>query len=370
MKIQVGEDFAAMFAVASKVAPARSPQSILRNVRVEASGQEITIEATDMERSIKVTAKGEVLEPGVVLLPADRVQQILQAAESETVKITASGNEVVLASLTAQFKLPTENPDEFPRAQFAAASVPVELDSADLQSMIRRTFYATDTDSSRYSLGGVLFEVDAGRIQAIGTDGRRLSMSSVDCGEYSGAMTRSGFTVIPKGFLMAVMGIHMEEKVKLYGEDNYAYIESGPIKMSSRLIEGRFPAWKNVIPNTEGWNVLCANSEQFEKLVKQAQITQDGETRGVFLTFSSGYIRASSNAQDVGSSNIEMPCEYEGEEVSLKLDSKFLLDFLKPIEPESMIEIRFTSGSMPVLLNPVLEAGDIYRHVLMPMSKE
>jgi DNA polymerase III subunit beta len=371
LKIKVHKDFTARFAIAASVAPNRSPSVVLRNVRVDASKEGILLQATDTEKGISVTASGEVIETGAILLPRDRALAIFREIVGDEITIESDENEIVISSATASFKLPSENPMTFPRPMKDLEQAGIALDGTQFRDMMAMTYFATDPDSTRFALGGVMLEVTDGNLLAVGTDGRRLSVARTKISDYVGPLTTSGKTIVPKHFVASLIhAIDTSETCTIIADDSNFLVKNDGIVFTARLIEGRFPNWNNVVPNVDGWPTATIASESFEKLVKQAQITQDGETRGIQLSFDSNKMTAASEAKDIGSSKCEADCKYEGNDIKIRLDSKFLLDFANIVEPELPIDIRLTSGIQPVLLSPRLNNEIDYRYVVMPMSSE
>ena len=155
------EGLLAAFAMVGGVVPARSPKPILQNVKLVADpdGGSILM-ATDLEVGIRYRVLGvKVDQPGAVILPTARMGSILRTSTDEELAIEADGDHLVVRGLHAEFKLPSEDPNLFPEVpDFAAASYHA-VAAADLRRLIRRTMFATDLESTRYALGGVLVEL-------------------------------------------------------------------------------------------------------------------------------------------------------------------------------------------------------------------
>src|SRR4051812_3868766 len=155
------EGLLAGFGMVGGVVPARSPKPILQNVKLVADPDEGSIlMATDLEVGIRCRVLGvKVDRPGAVILPTQRIQSILRTTPDDELAIEAEGDHLIVRGLHAEFKLPSEDPDLFPEVPDFAATAYHAVAAADLRRAIRRTMFATDVESTRYALGGVLVEL-------------------------------------------------------------------------------------------------------------------------------------------------------------------------------------------------------------------
>ena len=165
------------FQTVAAIAPARSPKPILQNVKLEVAKDEATLMATDLEVGIRYEVAGiEVDAPGAAVLPVARFGSILRESSDATFRIEAGGEGTTIRGERSQFKLPAENPQDFPAdRRHSAKQNYYELSARLFRELIRRTIFATDNESSRYALGGVKLEWKDNMLTAVGTDGRRLA---------------------------------------------------------------------------------------------------------------------------------------------------------------------------------------------------
>ena len=168
------------FGLVSGVVPARSPKPILQNVKLVADpdGGSILM-ATDLEVGIRYRVLGvKVDRAGAVILPTSKMQSILRTSTDEELAIEVNDDQLLVRGRHAQFKMPTDDPALYPEVPDFAASAYHVVAAADLKKLIRRTMFATDVESTRYALGGVLVELTDDSITMVGTDGRRLAQMS------------------------------------------------------------------------------------------------------------------------------------------------------------------------------------------------
>ena len=179
------------FQMAASVAPSRSPKPILQNVKLEVTKDGAMLMGTDLEVGLRVDVPGFAVEaPGSVVLPRDRFGKILAESSDEKLAIESDGSKVFVRGARSQFQLPSENPDEFPNVLAFEEQKYHEMPARFFREVIRRTVYATDNESSRYALGGVLVELAANAPDSRGY--RRPAFGAAGRAGYLGRWARLG----------------------------------------------------------------------------------------------------------------------------------------------------------------------------------
>src|SRR3954470_6850312 len=192
------EKFHAAFQTAAAVAPSRSPKPILQNVKLEVAAEGATLMATDLEVGIRISVPGIAVEtPGNAVLPIARFGPILRECTDEKLYLESDPQGTLIRGDRSQWKLPGENPDEFPNVTAFKEEKYHDLAARLFREMVRRTAFATDNESSRYALGGVLLEMSADKITAVGTDGRRLAKMEGPAKSTGGHQTSENSTIVP-----------------------------------------------------------------------------------------------------------------------------------------------------------------------------
>ena len=372
---------AAAFTTVGAAVPARSPREILKNVRLDADGDRAVLCGTDGEVGVRVKLDGVGVErPGSTLLPAQRVQQILRELNDDTVHLElgpapgpagAEENDAVwIRAGHSEFRLSPEDPAEFPPvADFEQESYHT-LAEGVLKAAVRRTLFATDTESTRYALGGVLVEAGDGgdSLTFAATDSRRLAVVEAAAGATGspGTGPKDGPVIPAKALsiLDRVLG-EADGEVFLTLRENDVLCKAGDVVVSARLVEGRFPRYRQVIP-AESKHTVEMVAGPFYSAVRQAQIVTSDETRGVDFTFEEGNLTLTSRAADVGASKIELPVQYDGDPLTITFDPRFVAEFLRVLEPEA----TFTAGLNDPDSAAVFRAGGDYTYVIMPLSRD
>jgi len=363
------EKFLQAFQTAASVAPTRSPKAILQNVKLEVSSEQATLMGTDLEVGIRIDVPGFTVEaPGSIVLPIGRFGSILRESSDEVLDLQSDGGRTTIRGQQSEFHLPSENPDEFPAVATFEVEKYHELPARFFRQIVRRTVFATDNESSRYALGGVKIELAPEGITAVATDGRRLARQegpAKSVGEHESTDT---MTIIPTRAMQLIeraLG-ESDENVQLAARENDVLLKSGRTTIYSRLVEGRYPKWRDVFPRSEGMTQIEMMVGPFHAAVRQAAIVTSDERRGVDFTFGDGKVVMVAHGAELGDAHVELPIAYDGPEIPITLDPRYVSDFLKVLEPEGtfIMEIRDAQSAA------VCRTDDGYGYVIMPLARD
>jgi DNA polymerase-3 subunit beta len=358
------------FGMVSGVVPARSPKPTIQNVKFIADADEGSVlMGTDLEVGIRHRVLGlKVEQPGVVILPTVYTGSILRTSSDIELSVETDDEHLVMRGLHSEFTLPVEDVNLFPEVpDFAALSYHV-IAASDLKKLIRRTIFATDVESTRYALGGVLVELTAESIAMVGTDGRRLARMTAPADAENNPPVPAGSPVIPIKALKLIERnladgdppVHLS-----FQSGNAMLMRTENAVIYSRLVEGRFPRYQDVFPtNVEVKIPLEAGS--LRVAVEQAAIVTSDESRGVDFQFGSGALRLISQSADVGSSHVELPIAYDGKAVEITFDPRYLIDALKTLDDSTTITAELIDSKNAA----VFRTDDRYTYVVMPLTRE
>ena len=186
------------FQTVAAVAPARSPKPILQNVKLEVAGDQAMLLATDLEIGIRHPVSGvDIQTPGMAVLSVARFGSILRESTDQTLHLECDDSGITIRGERSHFRLPAENPAEFPHVSAFEETDYFEIPARLLRELIRRTVFATDSESSRYALGGVKLELEGDQITAVGTDGRRLSKMTGPITKHGNPQASNDITIVP-----------------------------------------------------------------------------------------------------------------------------------------------------------------------------
>jgi len=354
----------------SGVTPLRSPKPILQNVKfVVDDVRGSTVMATDLEVGIRARVLGVVAEdPGAVILPTARTMSILRTSTDPELAITSDDERLLIRGKNSEFTLPLEDVELFPELPDFAAPSYQEILASELKKLVRRTMFATDTESTRYALGGVLFEFGRETLALVGTDGRRLARMIAPVHYENDPTPPAGSPVVPVKALkllernlladdsMVQMVVQMGMSILLRTESAVIY---------SRLVEGRFPRYQDVFPASVDIKIPLEVGP-LRVAIEQAAIITSEESRGVDFRFEPGVLQLLTRVADVGSSHVELPIQYDGKPVQITFDPRYLIDALKTLDDGSIITAELIDAKNAA----VFRTEDQYTYVVMPLTRE
>jgi len=357
------------FQTVAGIAPVRSPKPVLHNVKLDVTADSATLMATDLEVGIRYDVAGiDVDTPGSVLLPVDKFGSILRESSDDAFRIESDSAGSTVRGERSQFKLPVADPMEFPAIAEFGESACYELSGRLFRELIRRTVFATDNESSRYALGGVKLEWQENVLTAIGTDGRRLAKMEGPAQAVGDPPPIGDVTVVPSRAMQLLERALAEDgsEIQIAFRQNDVLVKSPRAVIYSRLLEGRFPRWRDVFPRREKSLKLDLSVGPLYAAVRQAAIVTSEESRGVDFTFGDGTLVLAGQTAEVGQSRVELPIAYAGEAISITLDPRFVIDFLKVLEPEKSftLDLQDSDGAA------VCTTDDGYGYVIMPLARD
>ncbi len=355
------------FQIVSGVVPSRTPKEILKNVKLEVASGVATLVGTDQEVGIRYRIPGvETDSAGETLLPTNRVISILRELTDEHVDFEISEDRVKIRSGHSQFQLSAEDPAEFPPvAEFNETSF-YKIPGHVFREAIRRTIFATDVESTRYALGGILLELGSEGVALVATDSRRLSLQKAPCTSEGSHESENATPVVPRSAMSLIeKSIEDESEVLVAIHQNDVLVKSGHSTIYSRLVEGRFPRYGDVIPSDSN-HIIELVVGPFYSAVRQAQILTNEDSRGVDFHFANGTLTLKSEASDVGSSQIELPISYDEEPIIVKFDPRYISEFLRVLDPEKQVALHLIDAESAA----VFRTDDNYTYVIMPLSRE
>lgn len=357
------------FAFAASAAPSRSPMEALRNVKLVADGDGARLVATDLEVAVTADVAGvEVAEPGAALLPADRFAAILKTWGGGPLPLSLADGVLRVGSGRAAFRLTAADAAVFPDLSAPPDGWRRTADAADLATALRRTTFACDAGSARYALGGVLFEPRGdGGLDLVATDGRRLAVATVAAEPDGGAEPAARATsVVPLKAAALLARRLVVGRVAMAFSSNAAAFRLHGAEIWTRLVEGRFPAYRDAIP-ADPSPLVAFRAGDLRTAVQQAAITTSVESAAVDFGLSSGRLTLSSSAADVGEAAVELDCHHAGPPVAFALNARFAGEMLRALGDYAAVSLRATDARSPVLFE--VDDGS-YRHVIMPMSRD
>lgn len=357
------------FKAAARVAPARSPKEVLKSVFLHAGIDGISLVSQNEGCAVRLKIDGcaTIEHAGDALLNAQKFGAILSDCKSDKITVTLDGRILHVQSDRSKFKLPTESPDDYPQPNFNAGKFRCTVPAVALATAIGRTVFACDEESSRYALGGVLFDFDpAGRtLHLAATDGRRMAVQELPAAITGNA---DGLTIVPAASLKTIMAMCKDEKgdVDFWTDGSSFCAETSRGVISARLMEGRFPKWRDTFPKLDDATSIRLPIEAVVSCIKQASVTCDNETsRGVEWSAGEGLLKFLSGGVH-GNSEVETVIESSVRECAVNLDFRYTLDYLASLGDTEFVTVSIINRDRGV----VFTTDDGHRYVLMPLGKD
>lgn len=369
LAMPAGELLAALHDV-GRVVSSRSPRPILSNVRI--GGGLIT--GTDLEVRIERTLATDC-EP--MLLPADRLTAILRSCRgTDDVSLTPSGSSVKVKCGRGSWTLPTEDAAEYPTWDVEGAQPVCRLPADQFVRAVRAVSYAADSESSRYALGAVLIDVADGRPTFVATDGRRLSAVETETDQAVDDRTQGDDDEEQKKrppLLVPVNAIRIaaslaesdDDAVQIMATKSEVTFEGKAFTITARLVEGRFPKWRDVFPEPTTEPHSVARDDLLAATRAAAVVTSEA-SNGVVYDFAKA-LTLSAQSSEYGQSRVTCEVHEAGTACRVKMNPAFVRDYLTgvPSDEEPHVSI-LTNGPGGAV---VLTTGD-YRGVIMPLAED
>jgi DNA polymerase-3 subunit beta len=323
--------------------------------------------ATDLELGTRLEVRSiKVEEPGEALLPTSRFISILREATDEEMTIEAGPDACIVRGQTAEFEMPGEDPAAFPDIPAFAEEKYHEVSAGVLREMIRRTiFAAASAEHTRFgATTGVLWELEDDEATLVATDGRRLALAKGGAQAKGGHSTKGQMPVVPtKAMTLLERNLtEPDELVRVSLRPNEALFKTERSMIYTRLVEGRYPNYKQVIPQKHGARVSLTVGP-FYSAVRQAAIMTDEESKRVIFQFAKKKLTLQARGAEAGRSKVELPIDYEGKALEISFDPKFLADMLRVLEPDTVLALEMTDSKMPALFR----SEPNYLYVVVPL---
>lgn len=334
-------------------------KDVLANVKLTAD-DDLIIEASDSQTGLVLKSQCEIERPGKALLEPGKINQILGPSNAESVTIETTPSGVTITAGRLKSELPSADPDEFPSVKIDDDGPGVEIPAAALCSAIRRTKFATDQESTRYQLGGVLLEF-GDELHLVATDGRRLSTVPVTT---SGGQSLGSPIVPLKGLDAMLRAFGGASSVTLKTVGGTLQASSDKATIVTTLVEGRYPNWRGVIPTGDWVHRIPVEAGSLTAALRQASVTTENvDSRGVQLRFMPGTLAISSRGHDRGKSEITMPVDSTAD-IAFTIDWRFAIDFSKEMPEDEILTLHVNDPTKPIMLS----WGE-WVYVIMPMAK-
>jgi len=335
-------------AVAASI-PGKTTLPVLANILVETTDRGIKLSGTDLDIAVSTEVAADVEAPGAVTIPARKLSEIARELPPAPVKIAAVGEQrITLECGRSKFKLLGLPRDEFPTFPAVKFDESWRIKSGDLQKLISHTAFAVSTEESRPILNGVLWELRADKMSMVATNGHRLAKMSVPI--ESDSAPSNDLIVPPKALEQVRRLFPAEEELEIGRGENHIGFRSPFTAVYTRLIEGPYPNYEQVIPKDND-RVAIADKVSLVSALKRMSVVASDQTHRIRLSFNSGMLKFSVQTPDLGEAQDELPVRYTGDQLDIGFNASYLLEILRYI-PTDEVRITLKAPERAVTLEP------------------
>ncbi|MEI6947565.1 DNA polymerase III subunit beta [Paraflavisolibacter sp. H34] len=339
---------------------------ILEDFLFEVENGKLTVVATDLETVMRIQMDVESKDPGKVCIPAKILLDSLKNIPDQPLTFTIDKNFAVeITSNNGKYKVMGENPDNFPKEPVADDTTSFVMPSTALVTAINKTLFAVSNDDLRPAMTGVYFELTPDSIQFVATDAHRLvryRRTDVSC-------PRQESFIVPKkplNLLKAALPDN-EDEITINYNSNHLFVQHGTTRMSCRLIDARFPDYKVVIPADNPYR-LVVDKATFQSGLRRVSVFSNKSTNQVALNINDSELQLA--AQDVDFSfegNERMPCQYDGDELTIAFNARFLIEMLNAAD-SSDVKMELSTSTRAGILKPTEQQdGEELLMLVMPL---
>lgn len=360
------EKFARVLYLTNSIVERRNTMPILANVKLTAEDDKLIIAATDLEVSLLGQAEAAVKTAGSTTVDARVLYDIIKELPEENITITLQkGQRLEINSGHSKFKINGISSDEFPTVSGVNMAKPVTIDAGMLGEMLERTAFAMSTDEARYNLNGVLFETEGSTLKMAATDGHRLAYIER---HVEGLRFKDG-VIVPRKGIQEIMKV-------LEGNDGVAYVDvnegfftvsSEDVTLGIRLVDGAYPDYRKVIPNTSETEVEISRADLLSAVKRVSLVTTD-KTKAIKVKVTDRLMTISSSSPEYGEASDTIPIVKKGADIEVGFSSRYIVDLLTALDGSETVIAKFSGEVGPGLFTGADMEG--YKCVVMPMRFE
>lgn len=336
---------------------ARAGIPALSGVLIELTDTDLSLTTTDLELTTRVRL-GLTGEAGKVLLPARLLAEIVRGLGSDEVELLTENGSVRVAGGRTKYEIRSLSPEDFPRLETASQTKTITVGGDLLAKALGQVALAASRDETRPVLTGVLFEGEGDELRIVATDSYRLAVRTI---EVSGAQDTR--VLVPARAVVEVARLAGGlDEVRIEIASAQVGFHLGDVVIQSRLIEGEFPAYRQLLPENQPNKLRVTKGDFIESVKRVAVLAQDATP--VFLELSDDGMRLTCHAQGLGEGAEDIDGSYAGEELRVAFNAAYLEAGVGATESDE-VEIDFTDQQRPALVHA---AGDSnFRYLLMPI---
>ena len=350
-------------AAVSASIPSKTTLPVLSNILFQAKEDGVWMSGTDLDVAVRVKVLAEVKETGSLTAPGKKLQEIARELPDEPVEVTTRGDQIELKCGRSRFKLNGLPAEEFPTLAEVDFSDGLTVSGKELQGLIHHTSFAVSTEESRPILNGVLWELRDGEMKMVATNGHRLARMGV---KVAATGTPSADFIVPPSALSQVQRLFKDgDDIQVARSDNHLGFKAVSTEVYTRLIEGTYPNYDQVIPRDND-KVAIIDKKALESAVRRMAVVASDQTHRIRLKFEPNRVHLNVLTPDLGEGHDELEIGYDGEELEIGFNAHYLLEVLRYM-PSDEVKVCFKAPERAATLEPVGEDVAEYLCLVMPL---
>jgi DNA polymerase-3 subunit beta len=358
------EDLVSKLSIVSRAVSTRAATQALSGVLLSAEEGRLTLSATDLDLGLQTGLDAQVTDPGAVLLPGRLLAEVVRSLADADVEIESreAEHDVEIRSGSSSFHLRTLAAEDFPKLPEAAADPGLKIPAKALESSIELVARAASRDDMRPVLTGVLVAAAGSEMTMVATDSYRLAVKRTQLEAELGGEIEANVPARALRELNRILAAEEAEHAAITLLPNQAVFEAGSITLSTRLIEGQFPNFRQLLPESYEHDVRLPRSDFLDVARRVSQLAQ--RNAPLRLSFGPGELTVAAETPDVGDAHETMPASFEGEPLEIGFNPEFLKEGIESVEGDEVL-LRLISPLRPGLLQPV--ENEDFRYLVMPI---
>ena len=342
------------------VVSTRTTLPILSNVLLQASTGNLRLTTTDLDVAVRCQVEAEVSKAGSTTLPARKLFSILKEVPAAEIEIEVDDrNAASIRCGSSFYKIMGLPEEEFPRFPESSAGKALKLEQAVLRDMLQKTAYAVSNDETRYVLNGVFMGLKGDKLTVVATDGRRLALIEHDLEVPKGSEAELILPTKAVGELARLLADKGDAKLSI-GENQIVFELDGTT-LASKLIEGTYPNFRQVIP-TETKERIPLERELLLAALHRASILASEKSQSVKLNFTKNTLTITATTPEVGEAKETLSINYKGKELTIAFNPQYMMDPLRNLDADEVF-VELTDELSP----GVIKVNAPFLYVLMPM---
>lgn len=349
----------------NRIVSNRGSLPILSNVMLTSDKGRLKISATDLEIGINTWIGAKVEEEGSITVPARLISEFVNTNKDQTINMALNNNDLEIFSEKYKANIKGINASEFPLIPNIKKDIFASIDSQELNTALSEVYFAAAVDETRPVLTGILFKFIGGKLKIAATDSFRLAEKEII---FKDGSKQEKQIIIPQRAAIELIRIisNFSGKIDIYLEENQVLFTFGDTEFTTRLINGSYPDYEQIIPKKHQTEINITKNE-FSDAIKMASYFARETANNIKIKTEESKLKISANSPQVGDNVSEINAQITGNACEIAINAKFALDFLNVIKDQN-INIKINENNSPVLFSSQEKKG--YLYIIMPLRVE